>query len=243
MYKKLLFSVLLSCLFLSTIGTGVALVQVGVSPGDTFYYEVSGFGIYPKAVVFETEYLKVTIISINGSRVLTQNVIHLNNGTEAILKAEYDLASGGIDFIEGEEYMNEAFLFLHAVEPANLNPNDRIYPFSEIELFVSGAVRKSYSGAERETNFFSRNSTAVPAPYYYVYDLAYFDKTTGALVERYYEVASIDGQGGFLISLTQSSVWVVPEFPSFIVLPSLIVATLVGVLLFKRKRQHTIQKT
>ena len=230
MYKKL-FSLLLSCLCLSTVGSGFALSQAGVSPGVTFYYEVSDFG-GPDQLINKTEYMKVTITSINNSRVLTQNLLHFNDDTESSLTMEYDVDSGSTHFVEGS--LEEGRLFLYVIFAANLNPNSRIYPSSSKNPWVvNGTVMKSYSGVERETNFF--DYTHVTGDYH-VYQSFYFDKTTGALVEYYEEWASSDSINGYSINLTQSSAWVVPEFPSFILLPILMIAVAGGALIFKKRQ-------
>ena len=106
-------AILLSCLCIATIGTGFAFSQVGVFLGETFYYGVSGFGS-PQPMLAElvnrTEYMKVTITSINASRVVTENVLYFNDDTESILQIEYDLDSGDVNFLDGS--FDEGLLFV-----------------------------------------------------------------------------------------------------------------------------------
>jgi hypothetical protein len=235
-----LFLILLSCLYSPAVNTVFASVHIGVSSGDTFYYNVNGFGEFPKDAVFSTKYLKVTVTGINGSWLQTQTVLHFNNDTEITLKMERDLSSASSKFIEGKEYLDQiGFLTVWVFVAANLNPNDRIFPSLSVALCINGTAAKSYSGVERETTFLIRNSTTVPG-YYYVYDSAYFDKTTGALVEYYYEEATSEGRSGYSISLTQSNVWAIPEFPSLIVVSILMASILAGAVVYRKKLHNRV---
>ena len=115
-----------------------------------------------------------------------------------------------------------------------MNPNDRVNPSSKALIVVNGTVRKSYYDVGRETNFLAFNFTDTEI-YYYSYRSVYFDKATGALVKYYEEYADSEGIGGYSISLTQSSVWAVSEFPSLLVLPLLMIAIAFGALLYRKK--------
>ena len=62
----------------------------------------------------------------------------------------------------------------------------------------------------------------------------YFDKSTGALVEYSFEFSYTGLTSIVRSKLVASNVWVVPEFPSFIILPVFMMITLFAVAIKKR---------
>ncbi len=214
--KVLLFGFLLALLILP-IGFISAFGQAGVNVGSTFQYKISGFGIDPvvAGVVQKTEYLKVEITNVDGIKVATQNTLHRTNGDDTIVKMEYYLDSGVVNITQGA--LGDALPFMYAVSPANLNVNDRVYPSSSKTTVVKQTISKSYLNSVRTTNFFEENNTNTSG-YYFFYHSVYFDKSTGILVEFNESLANSQGTGGYAVSLTQSSLWQVPEFSSSMVL-------------------------
>ena len=123
--------------------------------------------------------------------------------------------------------------------PANLDAGDSFYFVYPSSLTIEETVLRTYEGESRETNHFSIVSNDG-----YREDF-YFDRVTGVLVEDTYTSALIPPNAsygvffpwiqGYTLIIKSSSLWVVPEFPSSIVLPSLVVITLAGALIFRKK--------
>jgi uncharacterized membrane protein len=73
----------------------------------------------------------------------------------------------------------------------------------------------------------------------------YWDKSTGIIVESSEVVVTEAGDYGTIHLLesriTASNVWFVPEFPPFLILPIFMIATLLVVIVYRRK-QFQMQK-
>jgi hypothetical protein len=214
--------------------SGITIAQtqtVGVKQGDVFeYYMSSSFSSTltstPPAELVElnqTEWLRVTVTGVSGSQILTQVTTHYRNGTEINSDGSSDIetgeGSGGPPFIG-----------------ANLSKNDLINPSASEPWYINETVTITYKNGPRETNHLrlerTENSDTV-GEYTQINDY-YFDKSTGVLVE-YTSEFSYTG----LTSITQSTlissnVWVIPEFPAFIILPVFMMATLFAVAAKKR---------
>ncbi|HKM59357.1 MAG TPA: hypothetical protein VJY36_00640 [Candidatus Bathyarchaeia archaeon] len=157
--------------------------KVGVQVGDTFTYALSGsssgpvpdtissdFGIYNA-----TQYYKVTVTAINGTRVTLDTDWVLRNGTKFESPQTIDLASGILSDQSG----------FYPLYPADMNANQTIYPHLYQGVHINGTITTTYSGGTRETNYY----TATSLIYYTqdptgstqgsTYDQVYFDKQTG----------------------------------------------------------------
>jgi hypothetical protein len=105
---------------------------------------------------------------------------------------------------------------------------------------------RTYSGGERETNHYSSNLTNV-GEFSYSFDNLYLDKKTGVMVEWYTErvaVVTPNEKTALHWKIKETNVWVVPEFPSLLVLPFFMIATLLAVIIYRRKHLgHLVDKT
>jgi len=69
----------------------------------------------------------------------------------------------------------------------------------------------------------------------------YWDKSTGIIVEDYYKVINQTGEylttWSALSGMTESNGWVVPEFPSLLILPLFMIVALVAIMTSRRRRR------
>jgi len=68
---------------------------------------------------------------------------------------------------------------------------------------------------------------------------AYWDKATGVLVEfswlQFNESGGYTTEESLFYQLVDTNLWVVPEFPSFLLLPLFMTATLLAIIVYRRK--------
>jgi hypothetical protein len=120
----------------------------------------------------------------------------------------------------------------------NLNANDVVYPLGNSSFTINETVTRTYPGGVRETDHFIANTTNL-GEYAYVFDSVYFDKQTGVMVEWYTErfpLSNPNEKTSLQWKIKDSNVWTVPEFPSLLILPLFMIATLLAVIAYKKKR-------
>ena len=219
------------CLSMMEITLTQAQVTVGVSEGDVFEYNFystwhSDFMDTPPAELVElnqTEWVRVTVTEVSGSQIKTIVTTHHRNGTE-------ENADGFCDIETGETTVSPPFI------SANLNTFDPINPSATIPYYVNETLVGDYANSQRETNLLRFEQTDVLTDVGATKSITeyYFDKDTGALVE-YSMAFSYTGLTSITRSkLISSNVWVIPEFPSWIILPLFSIVAL-SVIALKRK--------
>ncbi len=223
-------------IFLCFTMIGVTLVQaqvtVGVSKGDEFEYTTyanfnSDFFDTPPSDLVElnqTQWQKVTVTDVSGSKISVQVITHFRNGTE-------DVADGFCDVDTGETTVAQV-----AFIGANLNSYDTINPSASEPYYVNATLVRDYAGGQRETNLleFDVTDETEQVGTYTRITQYYFDKATGVLVEFLYDFYYTGLKSTVHFDLASSNVWVIPEFPAWIVLP-LFVAVALAALALKRK--------
>ena len=214
---------------------GITLAQpqtvVGVKQGDVFEYDMRSFWTCvfmdtPPAELVElnqTEWVRVTVTEVSGSQIKTQLTAHYRNGTEVnsdeICDIETGEQSGGPPFIG-----------------ANLGENDLINPSASEPWFVHYTIIRDYENSQRETNYLKledMGNSSDFGEYSRIYEY-YFDKSTGVLVEYSYEFSRTGLTSITRSKIIASNVWVIPEFPSLIILPVFMMITLFAVAIKKR---------
>ena len=244
---EIAFSTALILFFLCASMLGIARAQaviMGVSKGDTFTYYCQESYIpnqpdfasaYTRANFSET--IRCTITEFTYPTLYANVTELLKNGTEISGKGGIDITNGGS---LGGGWIN--------IIPSNLGVNDSFLYFGT-SLRINETVLKSYQGSERETNHFESIGTAkdflIPGgpivDWTYRSDM-FFDKKTGVIVESYYKATNTNGSfvttHSLSVNLQSSSVWTVPEFPSFIVVSFLMTATFAGAIILKRKHHN-----
>jgi hypothetical protein len=213
-----------------------AQTTVGVSQGDVFEYDMvthwnSLLTATPPSELLElnqTEWIRVAVTGVSGSQILTRITTHYRNGTEIGSDESCDIET--LEFSGGPPFIG-----------ANLGRNDLVNPSASEPWYINETVTRTYKNGPRQTNHL-KLETISDSPdvgeISLIYDY-YFDKSTGVTVEYYYEF-SYSG----LTSITQSkiissNVWVIPEFPSFIILPAFMMITLFAVAIKKRLFHHS----
>jgi len=208
---------------------------VGVSEGDWFEYNV-GFNwtsTDPSATIpislNETERTMIVIVGVSGKTVSGQLTTYYKNGTEETVGGYLDIETG-----EGEKMT----MF---VVSADLGEHDAVYTSDEwSSAKINETIVRTYPDSVRDTNHL--NITAAfssEESYQSMYLNYYWDRSTGILVElsevlvtAAYDYVTISS---LLSRITSSNIWIVPEFPSFLILPIFMIATLLAVIVYKRK--------
>jgi len=243
MIKKLsIATFLLVLLCLTMIGRAWAQIRMpGVFQGNTFTYDVTAFwsSSDPSAAIpadlldiNKTEYYRVLITGVSGVEVTTQGLWRFTNGTETSINGTVNVETG----------VNTGFW---AIVAGGLGVNDLLHPAGRDFITVNETVMRDYAGVARETNHLILTWQDSDSGGDFVEYIDYhFDKQTGMLVQlsdaKMYSSPSRTITNFWKIK--DSNVWVVPEFPSALILPLFMMATLLAVIAYKKKHA-SITKT
>jgi hypothetical protein len=198
-----------------TIQNGSATKAVpGVKVGDTFTYSLLGTSnsVDPNAVTpdyfyeyNDTEYYKVAITAINGSKVSLDTSWRFKNGTEIDSEQTIDLTTGVLTNTHG-------FGFIYA---SNLKVGDLIRPGGTDKFTVNLTDTKTYADSTRENNYYAIQNTfydpndPTHSTYFDSYYSVYIDKQTGMLESLSNLQAFSNPKMTLLVTqqLTNSTVW------------------------------------
>ena len=124
----------------------------------------------PPPGIREIEYYKVEVLSLTGTNITFQTIIHFKNGTETTMVTWTD--------ISGASPMGPPFFIA-----ANLSAGDPVY-LNRPSPTINATLMRSYAGVQREVNYIHMESDISPAPYR-AHSLAeiYWDRATGILDE------------------------------------------------------------
>jgi hypothetical protein len=232
----------LALLLFSLVGLNLVWAEsglVGVSEGDVFVYSMTAEYVstvsnatveVPEFEANNTDWVRIEITNINGSMVDQVYTLHYKNGTDQIIKGQTDLANNS-------SYMQESGGFRGVpMCPPNLTVGDSLQTF---QLTINETVVWAFPNGNREVNHVFWTSDLE------IGDL-YFDKQTGILVDMYRQHAFINSITGEvvkkadIIKMQSSSLWTIPEFPTFL-FPSLVLVTAsIGLLLFKKMKNKRL---
>ena len=235
MKKKTILLTLVSMFLLSAMVMTSVVAQpriVGVTIGDWFEYDDIGVSWssndpndkFPQFLeeLNETEWLRITVQGVFGTNVTLQTIWHFKNGN--------DETSGGYIAIDTGNCENVSLLVISA----NLNVNDTLYTSFYSDVKINETVVRTYPDSVRDANhvnitseeagtecFWNETAKDYWCREYYYYESAnyYWDKETGIVVEQSGEW--INQTGEYLTSwsawirITDSGVWIVPEFPTW----------------------------
>jgi hypothetical protein len=224
-------------LSLTMVGRAWAQVRVpGVVKDDVFTYDITGFwsSSDPNATVpanlldiNKTDYYQVTIDAVSGAVVTTRSVWAFTNGTETGSAGTINVDTGA---------SNGGFW---AIVAGNLGANDLLHPGGQDGITVNETVSRNYTSGARETDHFILTYQGSDGNNNYVEHVDYyFDKATGMLVQLN-DVKAYSSPAETITTfwkIKSSSVWAVPEFPSVLILPLFIAATLLAALAYRKKR-------
>ena len=245
MIKKLAIATfLLVLLCTAMVGTTLAQTTVpGVSTGNFFNYDFTAFwssstanAVVPQDLLdVNNTQIGITITDVSDSVVSMSITGHYKNGTENTSEAWVNIETG-------EDSAGYGFV----VAP-NLGANSVVYPSGNYSFSITETAMRPYPGSgERETNHYSSNLTNV-GDFSYSYDDLYLDKKTGVMVEWYTERSPLSNPNektSLQWKIKDTNVWVIPEFPSLLILPFFMITTLLAVLIYRRKHLgHLVEKT
>jgi len=240
MTKKLWTAAFLSVfLCLTMIGSAWAQTRIpGVYQGNSFTYDVyatwssSDPNAVPQASVLDinkTEYYRVIIGAVAGAEITTQNIWHFTNGTETTTTGTINVETG---------ITNGGFWLIIA---GNLVANDRVHPSGQTYFTINSTEMRDYLGGARETNKMVFTLSGSDATGDYIeYVNSYFDKQTGMLV--FLNDAMVYSNPTTTVTkiwkIKESNVWIVPEFPSALILPLLMALTMMAAIAYKKKHAN-----
>jgi hypothetical protein len=238
--KKAILAMLFALLLLSAMAVP-SLSQdltVGVSVGDSFTYEgtwfhdvISGGTTVPNQLVAyqfwnETDSVTRTVIDVTDTMVTFENEFHFSNGTSATNTTVEDVA-------------NPAWVMLCV--GANMEQGDSFYydeTYLVDYLIFNSTVMIDYGDAagERET-LYHQSTTYAWATVIRQY---WFDKETGILVRAQldagYNLEDQNSTSGTFVELVDTSLWVIPEFPTGTAMLAVFAAVTVSIAVYRRKR-------
>lgn len=246
--KKLLL-ISISILFLlcfSLMGITFAQLQIGVAQGDKFTYNCRVYfsSDNPQATcpanyaeMNNTEW-RLTITDVSGYAVSQSVLIRFNNETEMNYNNGIRLDSGTV-WEEGNS--------IPIILP-NLNKNDRLYETAQYQYTmmqtasVNETLVRNYPQGPRELNYVWASANAGLDPSSGKENVAevYFDRKTGIPVEMYAKIVVSNGVVEGFWGIKESSVWAVPELPSLLLLPLLMIG--IPLIIIACKKQVSLFK-
>jgi hypothetical protein len=132
---------------------------------------------------------------------------------------------------------------------ANLNANDTLYTSGPISHYtINETLTRTYPDSVRETNLlnmtYEYSWTIDETQYYYYFtENFYWDKAAGIIVEDYFGEINQTGEyttsWSSLYRITESNVWVVPEFPTWTAILIVFVIITAATVLYKRRPTKT----
>ncbi len=218
-HKKTYLALLLAVILIVSAGAASWIVlsqpkpvYVGVKAGDTFTYSIKGevYLFAENATPSEgfdrynaTDYFKVTITDVTGTNVTYDTVWRFLNGTEINASENFDISTGkdGINF--------------WAIYPSNLGIGDLLRPHGFDGTKVNNTYTRTYSGGDRETDFwfinnqFQDRTDETGATLMYNYLNIYFDQQTGVLVslENFQAFNNPERNEAVTWTLVNTNVW------------------------------------
>lgn len=185
--------------------------------------------------ISEAKLMLLSVEDVSGTNINFQATTHLENGTERTFNGYVDVDTG-----EG----NMTFLAISA----NLDQNDSMYTSGDYSTWkINETLVKTYPNGVRETNHLNLTqefSWSLGIAIYAVFSISlYWDRATGILVET-------SGKGtiqieeklttwSMLMRITESDVWVIPEFPKWTPMLVTLIALAVALAIYKRRLHET----
>lgn len=218
----------------SPVGTpGVSVGNTATYSNAHFYWSSNDPSATPPAewvALNGTAWFRGTVENIAGTNVTISALLHYNNGTETT-------DSGWVDVDTGE---GNTTLFLTS---ANLNAGDHIYTTGDYsDLTINETIPLTYPGGSRQTNHV--NVTTEESSELINVSLSmnlYWDKATGVLTQMSIisnQTSTYTTNYSVSMQLTDSNVWVVPEFGMPLIALLLSSAALVTLVATRKLAKH-----
>ncbi|UCE96026.1 MAG: hypothetical protein JSV51_10110 [Candidatus Bathyarchaeota archaeon] len=199
----------------------------GVLPGDYWIVNTSFTWLttpYSDSLVdlwSNAEMINTTILNVSDTNVTYSMFIYLANGSDRRYICEVDVATG--------ESNISSFLPPYWIVAANLWVGDSLYTDgSFFNWKINATEMKEYAGQDRQVNIVNITSGSISYLYYY-------DKLTGIMLDGNATTSDYSAQG-----VTKE---IIPEFPSPLVLPLFMAATLLVVIAYRRKHKPVLRRT
>lgn len=173
-------------------------------------------------------WMKYEVIAVSGKNVTIEITAIFKNSTAHPISGSRiicDIESGSV---------NDSWGGMEAIIAANLTQGDRI-PSALLFRFVNRTENRIYFGLDRTVNVLETNSTSLSSTTIHI-DV--FDKASGMLLESQYKETSDGVTSIASYSVIETNIFTgepIPEFPSFILMPLLMVAVAIGTLLYRKK--------
>jgi len=202
--------------------------NVGVHVGDAFKYSVSGFSELfswnmTSSDGWSVDFIDVYVKEISDNYVTFWGQFSFKNGTKTN------------DALISREHLSEVYLFVIESDLTEEDFINLVNTHSDIyDIELTETVFRNYMGLERETYHVVWRIKSGNYAGYGIF--AYWDKPTGILVQ----MSIFDNQGEeeevevLSYELMNTNLWIIPEFPSWTILPLCFTATLVALLLKKK---------
>jgi hypothetical protein len=215
----------------------------GVSPGEWFKYEFTGsidnasgnitsreFEIFAEA-----EYIQLLITSVEGIEIGYKMSAYFENGTILDwLQLQCDL-SGELSSTPLTTMYQSPVIHPDFVA-ANLNPEDTMVP--EGEDSFTGSYNMTFSGIEQQVNYYLLNITNEDRNYIWE---AHYEKVTGVPIyihEKRHNFLDNYFFREYSLTLIDSNTSIIPEVPTWLILPLFLIITLSGVAFRKKIRMQ-----
>ena len=236
--KKILFVVLFSVLMLSALAApALSQVTIGIGVDDRFVYEGTvestregGYVATPDwlnnwiVLWNNTEWIKRNVTAINDQTISFDILTRYENGTEVPSTQDETIGEGysrwviGTDTEEGDQI---GTLFGESTP-----------------LLVNGTITIEYGDDERETLWAGWN--ALSSGQYFAAYCNYYDKEFGIIVKQTVTAVVMSGEATLTVNivneLVETTCWVIPEFPTGLMMLFAFVALAVCVDLYRRKQ-------
>ena len=205
-------------------------VTVGVKPGDTFNYsyKINWDSTDPTATVPSqylelntTQFIRITVISVDGSLINVDFTRHFSNGTE-------QTQNGNIDVNAQILEIPYSVLIIRA----DANPGEKTYPSGGHSTLSETATRTYDIGQIDTIRYISPDTAGANTEKTEIY----YSRTNGAGVE--YTSVSQEASGSYVTTTRETLLitsWVIPEFPVITVLLLLLLAIPILLIAYKKK--------
>jgi hypothetical protein len=245
----LIFGILLFASFNEAFGE-MMTSTVGVASGDVFRY---GYTCYfnsndPNAVppasfswINQTDYFMINVTGVSGASVNFVTMLHGLNGSSSFGICSMNVGTG-MASISGYGGPGEASNFYFMAR--NVGMMGRMFPSANSSPTINGTLMMTYAGKQRLTNHYTTNTIQNGMT---VNSDFYFDQATGMMVQWRQETiqtsSHLQTNSTQMMKITESSVWAIPEFPSSIVAPLIVlgiipVATAAALISKRRAEKH-----
>lgn len=232
--KRLVLALLLVTIVSGVVGLlpekASAVATVGVNVGDWAGYSIVTTGNFSiTSGFFNLTFAKVTVTAISMPTNITSEVLEtFTNGTQ---KTE-------VNFVDVDNgYGNGSGVFIGA----NLAAGDLIYP-SDVSMdewtgaTINETITKNYLGSDATVNHYNRTAEFISPVLNASTSINYYwYKTTGMLTELSLHASFQNTTSYQWVTVHGVITSIVPEFPSFAIVPLFLVISSLAVVLARRK--------